>query len=80
MSDTMVGKGQTILKLHWLKCPKTVPKSSNLGQKINDWKPHFGVYLLISDSPIESLRATKNYQKRSSILQYSFAQKTSLAL
>ena len=26
------------LKLHWLKCPKTVPKKQNLNNKINDSK------------------------------------------
>ena len=37
----MVGRRRKILKiLHWLKCPKTVPKKTNLDQKINDYKPH----------------------------------------
>ena len=35
---------------------------------------------LISKFLAESLKANKNYQKRSCILQYSFAQKTSLIL
>ena len=34
----------------------------------------FGVYLLISDFLVESLKANKNKEKRSLILQYSFAQ------
>ena len=39
----------------------------------------FGVYLLISDFLVKSFhrqQANKNYQKRSLILQYNFAQKT----
>ena len=39
MSATMVGRGQNILKLHWLKRPKTVPKKRNLDQKVNDSEP-----------------------------------------
>ena len=39
MSAIMVGWQRNIFKLHWLKCPETVPKN-NLGQKINDSKPH----------------------------------------
>ena len=35
----------------------------------------FGDYLLISNFPVESLKANKNQQKRSLILQYSFTQK-----
>ena len=27
MLDTMIGGRQNILKLHWLKCPKTVTKT-----------------------------------------------------
>ena len=38
----------------------------------------FGDYFLISDFPAESLKANKNQQKRSLVLQYSFAQKPSL--
>ena len=37
--------------------------------------PIFGVYLLISYFLTESLKGIKNYQQRSLILQYSFAQK-----
>ena len=37
-------------------------------------------FSLISKFLAESLKANKNYQKRSRILQYSFAQKTSLIL
>ena len=37
-------------------------------------------FLLISDFLTESLKANKNLRKRSFILQYSFAQKTSLIL
>ena len=40
----------------------------------------FVVYLLISDSLVESIKANKNWEKRSLILQYSFAQKASLIL
>ena len=40
----------------------------------------FEVYLLISDFLVESLKASKNQQKSSLILQYSFAQKTFLVL
>ena len=36
----MAGRGQKILKLHWLNCPKTVPRKQNLDQKINDSKPN----------------------------------------
>ena len=45
MSATIVvGQRQICLKLQWLKRPKTVPRKRNLDQKINDSKPHFGVY------------------------------------
>ena len=40
----------------------------------------FGVYLLTSGFGVESLKASKNYHKRSLILQYNFAQKISLIL
>ena len=40
--------------------------------------PIFGVYLLISYFLTESLKGIKNYQQRSLILQYSFAQKKNL--
>ena len=38
------------------------------------------VFFLTSDILAESLKVSKNYRKRSLILQYSFAQKTSLIL
>ena len=34
----MVGRQRKILNLHWLKRPKTVPRTLNLDQKINDSK------------------------------------------
>ena len=40
----------------------------------------FGVYLLNSDFLVESLKASRNQQERSLILQYSFAQNSSLTL
>ena len=40
----------------------------------------FSVFFLTSDILAESLKVSKNYRKRSLILQYSFAQKTSLIL
>ena len=40
----------------------------------------FGVYLIISDFPVESLKTNKNQQKKSLILQYIFTQETSLIL
>ena len=40
MSATMVGGRGRILKLHWLKSTKTVPKKWNWDQKINDSKLH----------------------------------------
>ena len=40
----------------------------------------FGVYLIISDYLVGSHKANKNWQKRSLVLQYTFAQKTSLFL
>ena len=36
----MFGQRRKILKLHWLKHPKTVPKKRNLDQKVNDSKRH----------------------------------------
>ena len=36
----MVGRRRKILKLHWLKDPKTVQKNEILDHKINDSKPH----------------------------------------
>ena len=62
MSATMVvGQRQICLKLQWLKHPKTVPRKRNLDQKINDSKPHFGVYqqLIFSFSD----RKTQSQQK-----------------
>ena len=41
---------------------------------------HHQSFFLISDFLAESLKTSKNYQKRSLILQYSFAQKASLIL
>ena len=38
----------------------------------------YGIYLLISDFLVESLKANENQQKRSLILQYSFAKKPHL--
>ena len=40
----------------------------------------FRAYLLTSGFGVESLKARKNYHKRSLILQYNFAQKISLIL
>ena len=40
MSATLVGHRRKMLNSHWLKHAKTVPKKQNLGQKINDSKPH----------------------------------------
>ena len=40
----------------------------------------YGVYHLISDFLAERLKAYKNWQKRSLILQYNFIKKTSLIL
>ena len=56
-------QGGKNLKLHWLQCPKTVPKN-----KIWSWnwmikKLIFGADILISDFLVESLKANKNYQK-----------------
>ena len=36
----MVGRRQKVLKLHWLKRPKAVPKKQNLDHKTNNSKPH----------------------------------------
>ena len=72
MSITMVGRRQKILKLNWLKCSKTAQKR-NLDQKIYYSKPHIW-------SLFFNLKANKNKQKRSLILQYSFTKKTSLIL
>ena len=73
-------QGGKNLKLHWLQCPKTVPKN-----KIWSWnwmikKLIFGADILISDFLVESLKANKNYQKkRPLILQCSFSQKLHFA-
>ena len=57
---------------------KQSQKIRNLDQKINNWKSHIEVYLLSSDFLAESLKANKNWQKISFILQCSFTQKPHL--
>ena len=46
------------------------PKKRKQDQKVNNSKP---IYLLISGFLVESIKTNKNEQKRSPILQYSFA-------
>ena len=76
----MVGaEYEKIFKSHWLKRPKTVLKKKETWTKIQMVQNlMFGVYLLISEFLVESPKANENQQKRSLILQYSLAQKTSL--
>ena len=49
-----------ILKSHWLKCPKTVPKKRILDQKMKYLKIKFGDCFLISDFLAGSIKASKN--------------------
>ena len=63
MVVTMVGrrrKMRKILKLRWVKCSKTVPKKQNLDQQKMIKNLIFGVYLLISDFLLNSLKTNKN--------------------
>ena len=56
----MVGRRQKKLNLHWLKCPKTVPKKEKMKfglEKKMIQNLIFGVYLLISDFLAEILKA-----------------------
>ena len=65
-------------KITLAKTSKNSAKKQNLNQKINYSYPLFGDYLLISDFLSKSLKANKNWQKRSFTWQYRFAQKASL--
>ena len=58
--EAMYGRGRKLLKLHWLKHPKTVPKNEILTRKKLIQYVTFGVFLLISDFLAESLRPNKN--------------------
>ena len=40
ISARTVDRRRKILKIHWLKCPKTAPKKRNFDQKIDDWNPY----------------------------------------
>ena len=59
-----------ISKLHWLKRPKIVTKKRNLDQKIHDSKSHIWSLSFNFRFSSKSLKANKNWQKRSLILQY----------
>ena len=62
-----------ILNLHCLGCPKTVKKPRNLGGKIPN--RIYLEFIFEADILAEKLKVNKNWQKRSLLLQYSFAQK-----
>ena len=73
---TMDGRRQKTVKLHWLKCPKTVIKKKSLYQKKKIIQNLiFGVYLSVLD-----FRSQQKVAKKSLILQYSSTQKASLIL
>ena len=63
MVVTMVGRRRKmwkILKLRWVKCSKTVPKKQTFDQQKMIKNLIFGVYLLISDFLLNSLKTNKN--------------------
>ena len=64
-SVTTAGRRRTILKLHWLKHPKTVRKKTKSGRKINAQNLIFGIYLLILRFSGKCLKANNNWLKRS---------------
>ena len=63
MSPAMVGQWRKFLKLHWIKCLKTVSKKTKLGSE-NYSKPHIWS-LLNSDFQVQSLsqHSPKTYLK-----------------
>ena len=70
------------LKCTLTKTPNNSPQKTKLGPQNKKFRISFifEVYLLFSDFPAESLKANKNWQKRSPILPYSFANKILLIL
>ena len=71
----MVSRWREILKRHWLKRPKVVPQETISGIQCFYICPDVSASIirvfLISDFPAESVKANKNYQKISHILQTS---------
>ena len=60
MSVTIIGWWQRILKLHWVKCPKAVPKNEIWTRKWIIQNLICGAYFLILDCPAENIKVNKN--------------------
>ena len=72
----MVGRRRKMLKVH-LKRPKMVPKNETWNWKIKYYKPHICNFNFTFSSRNSQ---SQQKQKKSLILQFCFAQKTSLIL
>ena len=76
MSATMVCQRRKELKLHWIKRTKTVPQKTKFGPE-NKFKTSCSEFINFRFSGGKS-QSQQKLEKRSLILQYSFAQKPSL--
>ena len=76
----MVAWRQKMLKLHWLKCPKTVRKNEIWIRKSMIKNLIFGIYLLILDFLVKSVKANKSFQKKIVHFTIQFRSKSSLIL